>query len=759
MKKILFSILCAGAVISCAKEVVITADQEAITFESAFVDKATKVAYDGSYNTDNLSEFQVYATITGTGSNEGTANIFEGERVVKGSSLGQGTNWSYAVTNTQYWIPGNNYQFRAVADGNVSGVTEVVTDTDGMATAINLLDASAQKDILTAQHNVTNYTKPTSGTPTPVAFTFDHILAKAKFTVKNTITTDNGYNYKVYNLSVNDVAKNGVYTFGTGWSAAATPETYNLAFGHAVVDGTAAGVATPAVIGYNGSVESNYDRLLVPTVAEDLNVSFTYELLKGDVVIDTQDKSLNTGALTLVSGSSYNFVISLGNPGDPIQFDVEKVNDWDERVPVILEPVEVASADELVAAISNGESVVLTQNIDLDALSTRATAYAGLTINNDVVIDGNGFTLTSGAVRAINIVGAKEVSIKNATIVVADNGETHRAINIEGANHIVNLENVTATASYYTVNLVGTADNCVVNIKDSNISGLIPVNVWGENSVVNVQNTVLTCLEESADEAYAAIQINANGVDNATNAVVNVKGGEIVAEGANFGGAISAAGAQINFDGTKGNLTIEGEPFVINYGDMHYSFSTFAEAYETAKAGETILFTQDVTVESHLTINKNITLDLNGKTLSVDLEGSTDGDDAIWVRDNAEVLITNGTVQVVNSLPEMTYGSALFATGTSKLTIENLNVIGAGEAVFAQSNAQVVINSGSFKSTEHPEFTLNLRDRATDSATILVNGGSFYKYNPAESKSENPVANFVAEGKTVEQNGDWYIVK
>ena len=59
-------------------------------------------------------------------------------------------------------------------------------------------------------------------------------------------------------------------------------------------------------------------------------MTFTYELLKGDVVIDTQDKSLNTGALTLVSGSSYNFVISLGNPGDPIQFDVEKVTDWDE---------------------------------------------------------------------------------------------------------------------------------------------------------------------------------------------------------------------------------------------------------------------------------------------------------------------------------------------------------------------------------------------------------------------------------------------
>ena len=163
MKKILFAILCSAAVISCAKDEVITAEKEAITFESAFVDKATKAAYDGSYNTDNLTEFQVYATITGTDSNEGTAHIFEGERVVKGASLGQGVNWSYATANTQYWIPGNDYHFRAIADGNVESETKVVVDAYGMATSINLLDASAQNDILVAEHSVTNYTKPQSG--------------------------------------------------------------------------------------------------------------------------------------------------------------------------------------------------------------------------------------------------------------------------------------------------------------------------------------------------------------------------------------------------------------------------------------------------------------------------------------------------------------------------------------------------------------------------------------------------------------------
>lgn len=334
MKKIFFAILCSTAVISCAKDVVITADQEAITFESAFVDNATKAAYDGSYNNSNLSEFQVYATITGTGSNEGTANIFEGERVVKGNSLGQGVNWSYATANTQYWIPGNDYHFRAIAEGNVENVTTVTTDGVNMATAINLLDASAQKDILVAERSVTNYTKPQSGSPAPVAFTFAHVLSKAKFTVKNTVETNNGYSYKVTNVALNDLAKNGVYTITNGatgtWAAAATPATYNLSFGDVTVEGKADNAqATIADIVYNSSAESNFDRLLIPGT-QTLNISFSYGLYKGGVLIDAQDKTL-TANVTLDAAKAYNFVISLGNPGDPIQFDVLSVTDWDKN--------------------------------------------------------------------------------------------------------------------------------------------------------------------------------------------------------------------------------------------------------------------------------------------------------------------------------------------------------------------------------------------------------------------------------------------
>jgi hypothetical protein len=123
------------------------------------------------------------------------------------------------------------------------------------------------------------------------------------------------------------------------------------------------------------------------------------------------------------------------------------------------------------------------------------------------------------------------------------------------------------------------------------------------------------------------------------------------------------------------------------------------------------------------------------------------------------VLTGNGTIQFINTAPETVYASAVFATGTANLTIENGTYIGAAEAVFAQANAQVVINGGSFKSTEYPAFTLNLKDTARNTASMLVNGGSFYQFNPADNKAEGEGTNFVAAGKTVEQDGEWYVVK
>lgn len=325
MKRLILTLSAVAAIVSCSKDDIVSqSSQQAIAFADAFVENSTR-AIDNSYTNSNLTEFEVYGTITNK-SNQ-TANIFKQEKVQKGVSEGTGDVWKYNAANTQYWIAGNTYNFKAIADGNVSGVTEVVTGEYDMPKAIKLLYASKQKDILYAEDLDVKYT---SGEKT-VNFTFEHLMAKAKFTVRNAITTDSGYSYMVKDVKITNAAKDAVYTIGTGW--ATTTGTYTLSFGD-IVDERLINNNTPADyrpidMAYNTSGVSNYERLIIPTVTTGINVEFTCELYKSGVLIDKQTKTIQADNLTITKGNAYNFVISLGNPGEPIKFSVQDVNGWD----------------------------------------------------------------------------------------------------------------------------------------------------------------------------------------------------------------------------------------------------------------------------------------------------------------------------------------------------------------------------------------------------------------------------------------------
>ena len=462
-------------------------------------------------------------------------------------------------------------------------------------------------------------------------------------------------------------------------------------------------------------------------------------------------------------GCSYDITTSLTpeNTSDddsviyPIEFTVTEVEDWANYSEVATkELTKVATAQALVDAIAAGESVKLTADINLDDVVTRAAA-AGLVVDKDLILDGNGFTVKTTAVRALQFTeGANNVTIKNLTL---DAPKSERGFQFQADGHNVVIENVTATSGNYTVYLTATSTNSNVVVKNCDLTGMNTINVWGKDHKVNVENTKITTIDNNAAEGYAPIY------NNADNTTVYVNGGEVVITGNNaedtVPGLISGS-ANIVFNGTKGDCYVEGHNFGINYANGYrYTFTTFAEAYEFAKAGETIVLLQDITIESHLTINKNVNLDLNGYTIYVD-SAATDGgagDDAIWVRDTAETVISNGNIEFVSVGAK--YATGLFATGSSKLTVENVNIVAGGEAVFAQANASVEILSGSFKSTEYPQFTLNLKDSARETASIVVKGGKYFNFNPADNAAEGANTNFVAPGYTVEQEGDWYVVK
>ena len=334
MKKTILATLAIASMMSCSNEELLEAPaQQAITFGNTFVEKApaTRAAYDGSYTTSSLTQFQVYGTITNTSG--ATGRVFKGEVVEN-----QSGTWTLNGA-AQYWIPGNTYHFWGIADGNVQGATSVDAPEELKYVPQTItVDASQQKDVLLATRTFENY-QTTDGTV--VEFTFRHLMAKAKFTVKNTVDTDNGYNYVVENIQITTDNK-GIYNVANGtWSLAEDSEPYNLEFGNAVEKGILPTEempegAVPVAIGFNSKAESNFERLLIPNEykadgSKNLTVTFTCVTRIGTTVLRREEgKTVTTQKdVVLEKGKAYNFIISLGNPGEKIQFTVEKINDWE----------------------------------------------------------------------------------------------------------------------------------------------------------------------------------------------------------------------------------------------------------------------------------------------------------------------------------------------------------------------------------------------------------------------------------------------
>lgn len=422
MKKILFVALAAVGMAACVQneELAVSKDGSAIKFDNVFVDNATKAAIDGSYTSakGNLDHFNVWATISNT---SGTANIFENEAVTKNNA----GVWSYDVKHTQHWIPGNNYSFVGVVDG------EVVVDANAcnmpLTIATKLED---QLDVLYATHS-RSYNA--SDIVTPVHFDFQHLLAKVKFTAKNVITTEfSGYTYTVESINITNADNEAVYSIADGtWTASST---YNAAFG--AVTTTNDANAEPSHLGYNTQAESNYELLVLPQAEKNLNIEVKYTLHK-DAWSQVYEETLLAEDLKIESGKAYNFILELGNPGDPIEFTAE-VEDWINAIPSIDDTFAVATAEdlatiaEMVQAGENftGKTVTLVGDIDLSATTRNAVASNWTPIGTSDkpftgAFDGNGYTIKNLALveseakegkAYIGFFGyAKNATIKNVT--------------------------------------------------------------------------------------------------------------------------------------------------------------------------------------------------------------------------------------------------------------------------------------------------------------------------------------------------------
>ena len=193
---------------------------------------------------------------------------------------------------------------------------------------------------------------------------------------------------------------------------------------------------------------------------------------------------------------------------------------------------------------------------------------------------------------------------------------------------------------------------------------------------------------------------------------------------------------------------------VAGVGDSYYV--ELPNAFGQA-ANDTVILLKNSTLTETIVITENVTFDMDGHTLIFDYDGLLDlyEDGALTVEGNGTMLMEENTSSVLGYLIRM--------DDDSRLVIQDGQYFTGLTCVQAGGNSVAKIYDGTFDAFatwQEKYWHLNLMDN--ENAEIIVYGGTFKNYNPAESHTENPVANFVASNYTVTSTQDgedtWYTV-
>ena len=193
------------------------------------------------------------------------------------------------------------------------------------------------------------------------------------------------------------------------------------------------------------------------------------------------------------------------------------------------------------------------------------------------------------------------------------------------------------------------------------------------------------------------------------------------------------------------------------------------QAIKDAPSGGIVTLDEDIAITAPVVINKQITLNLNGKTISASsyIWNENDKDwSLISVREKGDLTIKgNGTLK---ALEDDSYAVDVMDGGSC--TIESGTFVGNVHAVYVREGT-LEVNGGTFSvqqtySAAQPyEFVLNCYDASykDGSAKITVYGGSFEGFNPRNCQAEGVGTNFCAPGYVVEKDQgtdpDTYTVK
>ena len=465
------------------------------------------------------------------------------------------------------------------------------------------------------------------------------------------------------------------------------------------------------------------------------------------------DKAANYPALTpdskiLVSGGSFSTDPAangatladgyVANTDESGMYKVAKANPVAEINGVKYDTLQAAI--NAAQATKGGATITLLKNINTES-------YYTVNGDNPVTIDLAGYNITGSGISGLFYVTVKgDLTIKGEGTVTAveDNGAA-MAVWVRSS-----LAKVTLEGGTYTQQITNTADPHfdLIYVERGNVY------VKGGTYKGATPDWTLNCKDEYYQSKEANIEVTGGtfvGFDPANN--------KAEGEGTSFvpAGYVSTKDADGNFVVTEVKVAeVNG-----------VAYATLSEAIAAAKDGDTVKLLRDInTPEISYMISKSLTIDLNGMTVT----GS--GYDAVFQIDNADakVVIKNGKVVAVEQSGSAgKYTMAIWASKAGcEVTLEGLDVSQKithtedpqMDMIYA-SGGTITINSGNFVSGT-PAWTLNCNDTSykNGTANIIVKGGTFANFDPANNKAEGKNTSFVAEGyvSNMDEDGSYTVV-
>lgn len=503
-----------------------------------------------------------------------------------------------------------------------------------------------------------------------------------------------------------------------------------------------------------------------------------FDLVVGNNKASSKTAGLYTAVYNAPNGTNYPGLPAGSTVKDANGNNIEKgvpALEWKSTKPLTLKTTEevaqltttkgvvvkFATLEKAIAEAKDGDTVTLLKDCSGNGIKieTRNFANAGLTV------DFGGCTYTVGGVlvgssgtgsNAFQLLEGGKITFRNGTIAGVTEGTkpAEDTPNWHGAPAIVIQNYCDLTLKGMTVS---GGDETVYTV--SNNHG----NVVIEDSIINAGNAkgygygpfaFDVCGYDTYDGVSVTVKGNStiNGDIEVSRSANNTKDVKLALESGTISGKLKIDSSIKNNTATtvtKGSDVTVAAPAgyawntdgtlveaVAQIGDVGYI--TLEAAIAAAASGDTVKLLKDV--KEDVTIDKNITLDLGGKTLT----NTSSGKATISVADGVTATVKNGSVVGGTSFYNIQVGTAV--NSTANLTLEDVT------ATAGNTGSSMIDNFGTL-TIKSGTYTGGLNVvKSEEGSTLTINGGKF-TLNHAVSNYYNGV--ILSAGMTTITGGEF----